>query len=51
VPAFLVFDKEGKEVARLVSSDPGNLVGFIIELSAKLGLKLPSKPPSNIVAR
>lgn len=45
VPTILVYNKDSAEVARLVSSDPGDLVGFIIELSAKLGFRLPSKGP------
>ena len=43
VPTILVYNKDGVEVSRLVSSDPGDLVGFIIDLSSKLGFKLPSK--------
>lgn len=38
-----MYNKDGKEVSRLISSDPSDIVGFIIDLSAKMGFKIPSK--------
>lgn len=43
VPTLMVYNKDSEEIARLVSSDPGDLVGFIIDLSSKLGFRLPQK--------